>query len=202
MHLDLELGTSCNDILNGDQSLVSEANKGFKVQFNLDVIENFKKIVYDVIKDPDASGPLGKFAALIAPFVLLQANAKIDLSSESFDEVKELAIVEPFLANFNQLFEGMAGSEPDAMLEERYDLDAAPDLNEKIKMAIEFMHTLFDIFKEMSDSGEIDFHGSIPNIASLKLNITSENLGKSLHLASKFLVYDGKLKDRYEYSLS
>ena len=132
---------------------------------------------------------------------MLQANAKIDLSSDSFDEIKDLAIMEPFLANFNQLFEGMAGSEVEAMLEERCNLDAAPDLNPKIKMGIEFMHTLFDIFKQMSDSGEIEFCGSIPNIASLKLNITSENLGTALHLASKFLVYDANLKDRYEYSL-
>lgn len=202
VYLDLELGTSCQDILEGGDSLIAEANKGFKLQFNLDVLENFKKICYDVIKNPEAAGPLGSIAAAIAPFVLLQANAKIELTSDSFGEIKELSMMEPFLANFNQIFEGMAGSEVDATLEERCDLDAAPDLNPGIKMAMEFMHTLFDIFKEMHESGEVVLSASIPNIVSTRLNITSEKLGTACHLGSKFLVYDGKLKDRYEYALN
>jgi len=71
INLNVELGTSCKDVLEGGESLIAEANKGFKVQFNLDVLENFKKICYDVIKNPEATGPLTKIAAAIAPFVLL-----------------------------------------------------------------------------------------------------------------------------------
>ena len=111
-------------------------------------------------------------------------------------------MMEPFHANFSQLFEGMAGGEVDAMLEERCDLSVLEEgkLSEKTKMAMEFIHTLFDIFKEMSDSGEIEINGSIPNIASLNFNVKSEGLGTALHLATK-LVYDGKFKPRYEYAL-
>jgi len=111
-------------------------------------------------------------------------------------------MMEPFLANFNQLFEGMAGSEVESTLEEVCDLEAAPELNAGIKMAMEFMHTLFEIFKEMHESGEVQIHASFPNIASVRLHINSQKLGTAAHLATKFLVYDGKLKDRYEYALN
>ena len=131
----------------------------------------------------------------------MQANAKIELGSDAFGEIKELSMMEPFLANFGQLFEGMAGGEVDAMLEERCDLSVLEEgaLNEKTKMAMEFIHTLFDIFKEMNESGEIEFSGSIPNIASLNFNVRSEDLGTALHLGAK-LAYDGKFKPRYEYA--
>ena len=201
VHVDLELGTSCKDIIKGDGSLIAEAVKGFNLKFNLDVVENFKKVIYEVIKNPDQAGPLGPIAAFIAPLVLMQANAKIELGSDAFGEIKELSMMEPFLANFGQLFEGMAGGEVDAMLEERCDLSVLEEgaLNEKTKMAMEFIHTLFDIFKEMNDSGEIEINGSIPNIASLNFNVRSEDLGTALHLGTK-LVYDGKYKTRYEYA--
>jgi hypothetical protein len=132
----------------------------------------------------------------------MQANAKIELGSDAFGDIKELSMMEPFLANFSQLFEGMAGGEVDAMLEERCDLSVLEEgkLGEKTKKAMEFIHTLFDIFKEMSDSGEIEINGSIPNIASLNFNVKSEGLGTALHLATK-LVYDGGFKARYEYAL-
>ena len=67
-------------------------------------------------------------------------------------------------------------------------------------MAMEFFHTFFDIFQQMSDSGEVEFNGSIPNTASLNLNIKSEGLGTALHLVSK-LAYDKGFKERYEYAL-
>ena len=164
-------------------------------------IENFKKVIYEVIKNPDQAGPLGPIVAFIAPLVLMQANAKIELGSDAFGDIKELSMMEPFLANFGQLFEGMAGGEVDAMLEERCDLSVLEEgaLNEKTKMAMEFIHTLFDIFKEMNESGEIEFSGSIPNIASLNFNVRSVDLGTALHLGAK-LAYDGKFKPRYEYA--
>jgi hypothetical protein len=202
VHIDLELGTSCKDIIKGDGSLIAEANKGVNLKFNLDVVENFKKIVYDVIKDPELRGPLGMFAGFFAPLVLMQANAKIDLTTDAFDDIKELSMMEPFLANFNQIFEGMAGGEVDALLEERCDLSVLEEgkLSAKSTMAMEFLHTMFDIFKEMSDSGEIEINASIPNISSMNFHIRSEGLGTALHLATKVLVYDAKMKARYEYA--
>ena len=45
----------------------------------------------------------------ISPIILLTLNGKVDLNFEDYDEVKELPMMEPFLANFNQLFEGALG---------------------------------------------------------------------------------------------
>lgn len=154
-----------------------------------------------MIKNPDVQGKLGKLAAGLAPFVLMQANAKIELSSDAFDEIKELSMLEPFLANFAQLFEGMAGSDVETMLSERIEMEEGQEnVPAHLKVAIEFMHTLFDIFGEMHESGEMELNVSFPNIASLKLNVTSEDLGTALLLATKFALYEKTIKPKYEWA--
>ena len=188
--------------MEGEESLIGEANKGFNAKFNLDVLSNFKAIVYEVIKNPDIQAALGKFAAALAPFVLMQLNAKIELGFDDFAEIKDFAMMEPFLASFGQLLEGMVGSDVETMLSERIEIEEGQDIPAHLKLAIDFMHTLFDIFQEMHESGEMELNASFPNIASAKLNVTTMDLGKALILALKASVYDTKIKPKYDWIAS
>lgn len=60
-----------------------------------------------------------------SPFILLTLNGNIDLSFEDYEEVKDLPMMEPFLANFNQLFEGALGQDIETLLkgDERINLE-------------------------------------------------------------------------------
>ena len=44
---------------------------------------------------------LAPFLMGISPFILLTLNGEIDLKFEDFDDVKELPMMEPLLANFS-----------------------------------------------------------------------------------------------------
>jgi hypothetical protein len=67
---------------------------------NLDVLSNFRKIIFDILKNPDLMDAMGPLAMGLAPVLMLQLNAKIALDYDSFDELKELPMFEPLLANF------------------------------------------------------------------------------------------------------
>ena len=177
-------------MMKGEDSLIAEANKGFKAKFNLDILSNFKAIVYEVIKNPDLQDALGKFAAALAPLVLMQLNAKIELGFEDFAEIKDFAMMEPFLASFSQLLEGMAGSDVETMLSDRIEIEEGTEIPAYLKQVIEFMHTLFNVLQNMHEDGEMEVNFSFPNIASAKVNVTTKDLGLALMLALKATVYD------------
>lgn len=106
----LNLGTSVKDILNSETPLINELCKGFSFELQLEVIANLKKIIFDLLKDSETlESDLAPFLMGISPIILLTLNGKVDLNFEDYDEVKELPMMEPFLANFNQLFEGALG---------------------------------------------------------------------------------------------
>lgn len=155
IHLDMELATSLKDVISSDEALVSQLNNGFKFTFNLDVLKNFRKVIFEILKNPDMSNAMGPFAMGLGPVLMLQMNAKFTLDFDSFDELKELPMFEPLLANFAQLFEGMSGSDVETMLTDRIQLEEGQELDPKLKLIIEFMHTLFDVFQNMDQNGEV-----------------------------------------------
>jgi hypothetical protein len=61
----------------------------------------------------------------ISPVLLLTLNGNIDLNFEDYEEIKDLPMMEPFLANFNQLFEGALGQDLETLLsgDERINLE-------------------------------------------------------------------------------
>ena len=122
LDVDIELGTSFKDILAGEDSLLSQANAGFKAKVSLEVLSNFQTLIFSILKDPDLMNALGPFAMAVSPILFLQMNAKIDLDFDSFEEMKELPMLEPFMANFSQLFEGMFGSDVETMLSDRIEI--------------------------------------------------------------------------------
>jgi hypothetical protein len=143
---------------------------------------------------------MGPLAMGLAPVLMLQLNAKIALDFDSFDELKELPMFEPLLATFAQLFEGMSGSDVETMLIDRIELEEGQDLDSTLKLTIEFMHTLFNVFQSMAKDGEVEVNASCPNIASLNLNILSEDLGKAVLLGVRSSVYENKIKPKFTWA--
>ena len=63
-----------------------------------------------MLKDSEVvESDLAPFLMGVSPFILLTLNGQVDLAFDDYDDLKDLPIVEPFLANFNQLFEGALG---------------------------------------------------------------------------------------------
>jgi hypothetical protein len=142
---EMELGASLKDIISSEEPLLAQVNKGFKLKLAIDVLSNFKKVIFAVLNDPALGESLGTFAYILAPVVLLQLNANLNLTFDDFEELKELPMMEPLLANFGQLFEGITGSDVETLTSERitdYDGENVPAY---LKKAVEAQHTLFDI---------------------------------------------------------
>lgn len=82
--------------------LINELNKGFSVEVQLELIAQLKKIVFDCLKDSDvADSDLAPFLMGVSPFILLTLNGQVDLAFDDYDELKDLPILEPFMANFS-----------------------------------------------------------------------------------------------------
>lgn len=132
---------------------------------------------------------------------MLQANLKLDLSFDDYNEINQMAMLEPFMANFSQLFEGMIGQDVDSILNgDRIEIEEGQELTGQLKLVIEFFHTLFDVCQNMADQGEMEVNASFPNLASLQANFKSEDLGKAIHLALRSTIYDQGIKPKYEWA--
>jgi hypothetical protein len=94
----------------------------------------------------------------------------------------------------------MSGSDVDTMLIDRIELEEGQDLDPHLKLIIEFMHTFFNVCQNMANDGELEFNASCPNIASLNLNIFSEDLGKAILLGVRSSVYESKVKPPFEWA--
>lgn len=70
---------------------------------------------------------LAPFLMGISPFILLTLNGEIDLKFEDFDDVKELPMMEPLLANFSQIFEGATTQSVDELLADKMDFSELPE---------------------------------------------------------------------------
>lgn len=126
----LNLGTSIGDIMASKDPLINELNKGFSVEVQLELIAQLKKVIFDLLKDSDVmESDLAPFLGGVAPLILLTLNAQVDLAFDDYDELKSLPILEPALANFNQLAEGALGQEVDTLLGDKIDLAALDDSN-------------------------------------------------------------------------
>ena len=104
--------------------LVQELNKGLSVEIQLELIAQLKEIIFDLIKDSEVvESELAPFLP-VAPIILLTLNGQVDLAFDDYNELKDLPMLEPFMANFNQLFEGALGEDIDTLLEDKIDLSA------------------------------------------------------------------------------
>lgn len=98
----MALGTSVKDIVESENSLLQELCKGFSFQAKLTFVKALKTLVFNLMKDSETmDSELAPFLMGISPFILLTLNGEIDLKFEDFDDVKELPMMEPLLANFS-----------------------------------------------------------------------------------------------------
>jgi len=201
VQLDIEFAASLKDVISKDESLISQLNSGFKFKLNLDVLSNFRKVIFDILKNPDMVEGLVPIAMGFAPLLMLQLNAKIDLDFDSFDELKELPMLAPLLANFAQLFEGMSGSDVDTILAGKIELvEEGEEKKQDLRSIIELIHAFYDVFQNMAQEGEVEVNASFPNVASLNLKISSEDLGKAILLGLKSSPLINGLKENYEWN--
>ena len=61
-----------------------------------------------------------------APILLLEVNANLDLTFDSFDDLKEHPMARTFMLSYKQLMEGMLGN-PIDVVKEGLDLSSIPD---------------------------------------------------------------------------
>lgn len=156
----VDLGSSLADIMASGEPLVSEVNKGFSVEVQLELIAQLKKIVFDLLKDSEVvESDLAPFIAGVSPLILLTLNASVDVAFEDLEELKALPVMEPFLANFSQIAEGALGSDLDTLVGDRLDLSAIDDNNSpgatQFKNAVEMVHAILDLLEAASEDGDI-----------------------------------------------
>jgi|TARA_B110001450_G_scaffold254949_1_gene281352 hypothetical protein len=121
----VDLGTSVADVMASKDPLVQELNKGLSVEIQLELIAQLKKIIFDLLKDSEVvESALAPFLMGVSPIILLTLNGQVDLAFDDYNELKDLPMLEPFMANFNQLFEGALGEDIDTLLEDKIDLSA------------------------------------------------------------------------------
>jgi hypothetical protein len=76
--------------------------KGFSFEARLELIANLKKVIFDLLKDPEViESDLAPFLMGISPIILLTLNGEVDLNFDDYDEIKDLPMLEPLMANFN-----------------------------------------------------------------------------------------------------
>ena len=98
----LELGTSISDILKSESPLIEELCKGFSLEARLELIANLKKVIFDLLKDSEVvESDLAPFLMGISPIILLTLNGQVDLNFDDYEEIKDLPMLEPLMANFN-----------------------------------------------------------------------------------------------------
>ena len=125
MTIKVDLGTSVADVMASKDPLVQELNKGLSVEIQLELIAQLKKIIFDLLKDSEVvESALAPFLMGVSPIILLTLNGQVDLAFDDYNELKDLPMLEPFMANFNQLFEGALGEDIDTLLEDKIDLSA------------------------------------------------------------------------------
>lgn len=123
MTVKVDLGTSVADIMASADPLLKEINKGVSVEVQLELIAQLKKIIFDLLKDSDViESDLAPFLMGVSPLILLTLNGNVNLTFDDYNDLKDLPMLEPFLANFNQLFEGAIGQEVDGLLGDKLDL--------------------------------------------------------------------------------
>lgn len=59
------------DLIGSDEALLEQLNKGLKLKMTLDVVSNFKKIFFEVLKNPEMTSELGPIVMCLSPAVLL-----------------------------------------------------------------------------------------------------------------------------------
>lgn len=90
MHVDVELGTSVEEIMASEEPMVKSLTKGFKVKYQTCFISNVKKLLLQISKsDNEIHKMFAMQALMVAPATMLTLNANIDLSFDDFQEVED-----------------------------------------------------------------------------------------------------------------
>lgn len=166
----LNLGTSVADIMASGDPLINEINKGVSVEVQLELIAQLKKIIFDLLKDSEVmESDLAPLLGGISPLILLTLNGQVDLAFDDYDEIKGLPMLEPFMANFSQLFEGALGQDVDTIIGERLDLSEIKGDSESVKSfkkMVEMCHAILDLLEAAHEDGDIEVSAVFPKIAS------------------------------------
>lgn len=110
LYLSAELGTSIDEIMASEEPMLKSLAKGFKVTHTQCLIGNMKKLLLELSKTEDETKKMFAMQALmVAPLTMLQMNANLNITFDDFEEIESHDMAQPFLATFNQLFEGPMG---------------------------------------------------------------------------------------------
>ena len=194
MTFDIELGTSIDEIMTSDHSVLKLLSRGFRVSHTQSVISNFKRVLVEFSKtDDEALQTLAQQALMIAPITMLQFNANVEVDFEDFSEIEEHPMGQPLLATFDQLFEGQAGMSWNDYMELKFDIEgckAEPESEEEFGLKfVDFHSLLSNVVSDMNPQGNVDFSLSFPSyLVTSELHITAPGVQQAFALGLQMLI--------------
>ena len=194
MHFDIDLGTSVEEIMASNDSLLKLLNQGFRVQKSLCLISNFKRVLMEFSKtDDEAIQIMAMTALMIAPITMLQFNANLNIEFDDFSEIEEHPMAQPFLATFGQLFEGQAGMPWNEFMDLKFDTEGCkvePGSEEEIGLKFVELHTLLcSVVSDMNAQGNVELSMSIPSyLMTSEVHITAPGVQQAFALGLQMLI--------------
>lgn len=96
--------------MSSEQPIAKSLAKGFKFTHTQCLIGNLKKVFVELSKSEKEEHQMMMMQAMIfAPLSMLQVSANLNITFDDFEEIEEHPMAQPFMATFDQLFEGVAG---------------------------------------------------------------------------------------------
>lgn len=122
--LEYSLGTSLEEILSSEQTLIKNLTKGFSMKYSLAIVSNIKKAIIECTQDTSDRNfqQVGFMMAMMAPAAIFTLSGDINIEFDEIDDVLSHPALAGAMMNFNDLFEAMMGTSASDLVEQEVDL--------------------------------------------------------------------------------
>lgn len=99
----ISLGTSLDDVMNGDEPLMKCLSKGFRISHTHTLVSNMKKVFLELMKDQDSEKVQGTLSMMMmfAPATMLSVNGNIDIEFDDMEEIQDHHMLASLMVSFN-----------------------------------------------------------------------------------------------------
>ena len=187
----LELGTSIEEVMKSESSLIHCAAKGFRVQHKHTVITNLRHVFMRMMEKEDQAEKIG-MAMAFAPVTMLGLSAEINVDLDEIDELEDHPMAEKIMLNFNDVFQMLTRSSHQEVMDATLDLEGIevePKSQEDFMVQAAGLHE--EITELVNDSrvvSKCSFNVSIPSaLASIDIDIDAPGVKTVFHTLLKLV---------------
>jgi hypothetical protein len=203
LYFTAELGTSIEEIMSSQEPIAKSLAKGFKFTHTQCLIANMKKVFMELSKSENESHQMMIQQAMIAaPLTMLQLNANLNIQFDDFEEIENHPMAAPFLASFDQLFEGVFDqpwNEFMGLQLETEGCNAEPGTEEEFGLLGAELHSIMcQLVSDMNSQGNLQIAISIPSyLSTVELQITAPGVQQATALGLQMVI--PKFQQKLDY---